>query len=133
MLGRKIDEHGVGVFLGTGLVSYLLILFFSIHFYRMFTPGAEPTALFAAEKSAPYFSGFICAGFNILAISYYQATSATGRSLLLATLRGLVLPALLVAFLPYALGAERLWFCHSLAEITTMAICVIIALSRRFY
>ena len=126
-------RYGVGVFLGTGLVSYLLILFFSIHFYRMFTPGAEPTALFAAEKSAPYFSGFICAGFNILAISYYQATSATGRSLLLATLRGLVLPALLVAFLPYALGAERLWFCHSLAEITTMAICVIIALAKRFY
>lgn len=130
---RALLNVGIGVFLGTGLVSYLLILFFSIHFYRMFTPGSEVTAIFAAEKSAPYFSGFICAGLNILAISYYQATSATGRSLFLATLRGFVLPAVLVAFLPYVFGAERLWLCHSLAEVSTLAIFVIIVLARRFY
>ena len=88
---------------------------------------------YASRSAGRYFSGFICAGLNILAISYYQATSATGRSLFLATLRGFVLPAVLVAFLPYVFGAERLWLCHSLAEVATLAIFVIIVLARRFY
>ena len=129
---RSLLRCGLGVFLGIGGVCYLFILLFSIHFYRLFTPGSEIHAVFAAEKSAPYFSCFICAGINILAISYYQATAATGRSLLLASLRGLVLPALLVAFFPYAFGAEKLWLCHSFAEVATLAICVAIALSKRF-
>ena len=106
---------------------------FSFSIVALNSSRLAATAIFAAEKSAPYFSGFICAGLNILAISYYQATSATGRSLLLATLRGFVLPAVLVAFLPYVFGAERLWLCHSLAEVSTLAIFVIIVLARRFY
>lgn len=122
---------GAIVFGGIGVVSYLIVLLFSVHFNRIFTPETEAIALFAAERSKVYFCGFICAGINILMISFFQATAATGRSLLISSLRGFILPAVFVLVIPFLLGAEALWGCHFLAEMVTLLVCIGIWGSRK--
>lgn len=127
---RSLRNGGIGVFLGIGLAAYVLTVLFSVRFYRIFTPDAEAIAFFAADQSVLYFSGFICAGINILMISYDQATAATGQALLLSSLRGCFLPAALIMLLPVLFGTEALWFCHSLAEVLTVFVCIIIGLRK---
>lgn len=116
----------VSVFLILGLVSYVLIYFYSIYFYRVFTPGDPALATYAAGKSKLYFAGFFCAGLNILMISYFQSIQAPGRALLLSSLRGFFLPAVTIMILPAAAGLSLLWFCHSLSEMITLAVCLLL-------
>ena len=63
------------VFIGVGVVIYLFVWLFSVCFFRIFTPGADAVAVFAAEKSRAYFSGFVFAGLNILVITYLLSTA----------------------------------------------------------
>lgn len=114
------------VFLAVGIVSYVSVVLFSVHFYRIFTPNADSVAMFAADRSKLYFFGFMFSGINILMISFFQATAATGKSLLLSSLRGFILPAIFVFSIPVIFGTEMLWGCHSAAETATLIICIII-------
>ena len=125
---RKLGElirFSVMVFVVVGILAYGLVWFFSIDFYHIFTPGAEDVAVFAAEQSRRYFSGFVFAGLNILAITFFQATARTGKSLTLSILRGFALPALFILTLPTMFGAEALWVCHSVAEAVTFVVAVV--------
>ena len=115
------------VFLGVGLVSCLLIFLGSEWFYLLFAPEDPELAAFAASKSAPYFCGFFLTGFNILMISFWQATQQTGRALVFSLLRSVVLPPALILVLPVLLGREAVWICQSAADALT-ALFVIFAL-----
>ena len=86
----------------------------------MFAPNDPALAAFAASVSPAYFSCFFCAALNILLISYFQSVQASGRALLLSSLRGLFLPALFACLLPFFVSPSRLWACHSAAEAVTL-------------
>jgi len=116
---QKLLRIGFFVFLAAGVLSYVLVFFGSLYFYRMFTPEDEQLAVFAAETSKRYFAGFFCAGLNILLISYYQSVQDTRKALLLSSLRGFVLPAVFILSLPLLAGPSWLWICHSAAEVCT--------------
>ncbi len=124
---QSLRRCGICAFSAFGLAAYALVLLLALPFYTIFTPGAESLAQFAAEQSRLYFSGFLCAGLNILMISFFQATAATGRALLLSALRGCLLPGLLVFTLPAIFGPQSLWGCHSLAEALTLLVCILIS------
>ena len=66
-------RFAVKVFLGIGILCYLLIILFSRGFYSIFSPNDPELIDFAASKSIPYFCGFFLAGYNILMISYWQS------------------------------------------------------------
>ena len=83
-------------------------------------------AVFAAEKSKGYFSGFFCAGLNILAIPYFQSTQAPGKALLLSSLRGFLLPGIFILTIPFIAGQSYLWICHSIAEVCTLLMCLLL-------
>lgn len=104
------------VFLGVGVVSCVLIFLGSHWFFLLFAPEDPELVAFAAEKAAPYFCGFFLTGFNILMISYWQATQQTGRALAAALLRSIALPPLLLLVLPALLGRESVWVCQSAAD-----------------
>lgn len=87
---RDMRRFSIGVFLVTGFVSYSAVILFSKAFYRIFTPEDLELVAFAYEKSRSYFCGFTLAGFNILMISFWQATSKAGKALVISLLRSLV-------------------------------------------
>lgn len=124
---QALRRFSTGVFLGVGLVSCALIFAGSRWFYLLFAPKDPELAAFAAEKSFPYFCGFFLTGFNLLMISFWQATRRTSRALAFSLLRSVVLPPALILVLPALLGREAVWFCQSGADAVT-ALFVIFAL-----
>ena len=105
------------VFLGVGVISCLLIFLGSRWFFL------------------PYFCGFFLTGFNILMISFLQATRQTGRAMVLSLLRSVILPPALLLLLPALLGREGVWVCQSAADALTalFAICFLAFPARSCY
>lgn len=127
---REMRRFAVKIFLGIGIVCYLLIVLFSRNFYFIFSPDDPELIAFAAGKSIPYFCGFFLAGYNILMISYWQSMQRTGSALAISLSRSIVWPAILTLFLPLLFGNEVIWLCHSLSEAVT-ACTAFILLSRQ--
>lgn len=89
------------------------------------------TALFVADgpevltASPPivriFFLSYLFTGFNILVIYYLQAQLKNARAMLVAALRSLVLPAMLLLGLPAVLGLQGVWLAFPAAEGLTAA------------
>ena len=129
--GLAMRRFSAKVFLGVGLVSCLLIFFSSRQFFLLFAPEDPVLVAFAAEKSIPYFCGFFLTGFNILMISWWQATRQTGRALCFSLLRSVALPPVLLLVLPLLLGREALWPCQSAADALTACLVIFSLVFRR--
>lgn len=114
--GLAMRRFSIKAFLGVGIVSCLLIFTCSRWFFLLFAPEDPELVAFAVSKSVPYFCGFFLTGFNILMISFWQATQETGRALWISLLRSVILPPALMLLLPLALGREALWPCQSAAD-----------------
>jgi len=112
-------RFSTGAFLGVGLVSCLLVFTCSRWFFLAFAPEDPELIAFAVDRAAPYFCGFFLTGFNILMISFWQATQETGRALAVSLLRSVILPPALLLILPPLLGREALWVCQSAADALT--------------
>ena len=127
---RELDmrRFAARVFLGVGAVCCLLIVLEGRWFYLLFAPGDPELVSFAAARSVPYFCGFFLTGFNILMISFWQATRQTGRALMFSLLRSVILPPALLLALPLLLDRESLWICQSAADALT-AFFVVFALA----
>lgn len=123
------------VFLGVGVISCLLIFLGSRWFFLLFAPEDPELTAFAASRSIPYFCGFFLTGFNILMISFLQATRKTGRAMVLSLLRSVILPPALLLLLPALLGREGVWVCQSAADALTalFAICFLAFPARSCY
>ena len=123
------------VFLGVGVISCLLIFLGSRWFFLLFAPEDPELTAFAASRSILYFCGFFLTGFNILMISFLQATRQTGRAMVLSLLRSVILPPALLLLLPALLGREGVWVCQSAADALTalFAICFLAFPARSCY
>ncbi len=117
--GLAMRRFSTGAFLGVGLVSCLLVFTCSRWFFLAFAPEDPELIAFAVDRVVPYFCGFFLTGFNILMISFWQATQETGRALAVSLLRSVILPPALLLILPPLLGREALWVCQSAADALT--------------
>ena len=102
----------------------MLILLGVRGFYRLFTPDDTELLDFMQVRSYWYFWGFVFGGLNILLISYWQAIASATRSLWAAVLRSMLLPVVLMLFLPVIAGNEGIWTVHSLSEFIAFAVVI---------
>ncbi len=123
---RNMRVFATYVFLGVGIVCYLLIFFFSSYFFAIFNPGDVELIAFMENKSLLYFSGFFLAGYNILMISFWQSTGRTKNALTVSLCRSLIFPPIFILVLPLVFGREAIWLCHSVSEILTACIAFVI-------
>ena len=129
---RELLSFSIKIFIAAGIACYALVLVCSQGFYSVFNPGDPELTAFASERSAVYFCGFTFAGFNILMITFWQATGKTARALAASLMRSAVFTPAFAAVLPAVFGAEALWICHSAAEAATAAaVCIMFYLSSR--
>jgi len=127
---RAMCRFSAKVFLGVGLAGCVLIFLGSRWFYLLFAPGDPELVAFAAGKSPAYFCGFFLTGFNILMISFWQATRQTGRALAVSLLRSVILPPALILILPFFLGREAVWVCQSAADALAALLVLLIPVFR---
>lgn len=129
--GKALLRFSVWMFLGIGILCYILTAFFSRSFFSIFNPGDTELIHFMESRSLLYFSGFFLAGFNILIIAYWQANEHAGRALAVSLSRSLVWPPVLLGILPLFFGREAIWVCHSAGEALTAAGAVLLLLLLR--
>ena len=113
---REMRQFAAKIFLGVGILCYLLILLFARNFFSIFSPDDIELINFMTSKSIPYFCGFFLAGYNILMISYWQSIQNAKSALAISLSRSIVWPAILTSLLPLVFGNEVIWLCHSLSE-----------------
>lgn len=118
---QAMRSFAAKVFLCIGIICYILILFFSRHFFNLFNPGDSELINFMQSKSLYYFSGFFLAGYNILMISFWQSVQQTRKALTVSLLRSIICPPILIIILPLIFNSEAIWICHSLSEALTAA------------
>ena len=124
-------RFSVVVFLILGVICVAATYSGSHLFYSIFNPEDAELIEFSTARSRIYFSLFFAAGFNILMISFWQATGKTGKSLAVSLSRSLILPPLLTAIMPLLFSAESIWFCHSLSEALTAVAALLILIASR--
>lgn len=125
---HDMRRFSTGIFLGAGIISYGLIVFFAGDFFSIFSPNDMELVAFAQSKSIAYFCGFFLAGFNILMISFWQSTASTSGALIISLLRSLLWPSILMITLPLIFGREAIWVCQSSSETATACIAVMLQL-----
>lgn len=113
---REMRQFAAKIFLGVGILCYLLILLFARNFFSIFSPDDIELINFMTSKSIPYFCGFFLAGYNILMISYWQSIQNAKSALAISLSRSILWPAILTSLLPLVFGNEVIWLCHSLSE-----------------
>lgn len=113
---REMRQFAAKIFLGVGILCYLLILLFARNFFSIFSPDDIELINFMTRKSIPYFCGFFLAGYSILMISYWQSIQNAKSALAISLSRSIVWPAILTSLLPLVFGNEVIWLCHSLSE-----------------
>ena len=131
---RKLSSmlrFSVVVFLVLGVICVLAAYYGSHLFYSIFNPEDIGLIEFSTARSKVYFTLFFAAGFNILMISFWQATGKTGKSLTVSLSRSLLFPPILTAIIPLLAGPESIWFCHSLSEALTAVVALLIIIASR--
>lgn len=118
---RSMRRFATILYLAAGITCCLLVVLAGRAFLGLFNPEDPDLTDFAYQMSLLYFFGFPAAGCSILQISSSQAIGKTGDALVIALLRSLILPPVLLIVLPRIFGAMSMWTCHSIAEIMTAA------------
>jgi len=142
---RTALQAGLGVAAAMTLVSLLIPGAFASLFLSL-EAGTGAAGAFASDGGAASAAvgaaavtrmalvctglSFLPAAFNMLASAYFTAVGDAKSSALISSLRGLVLIAALVLFLPLVLGDSGIWIALPAAELLTAAVSLA-ALGRR--
>lgn len=111
---------------GFGVFTTLLFVFAPTWLVALFVDTQSHAGQIAIE-GFPYFAtGVIFFIVNVAIIGYYQSIEKMRRATLLVFLRGFVLLVPSYLLLPRLLGVEGAWLAMPLAELLTLAICVVL-------
>lgn len=99
---------------------------------RMFNQEANPQLAAMAEQGLRlYFPGFLFAGLNIVAASYFSATERPGASFLVASMRGFFCILLFAVLLSLLFGMKGIWLSFGAAEAVTLCAAVFLMKGQR--
>lgn len=118
-----------------GAVALLILQLTGGAIIRLFIDPSETEVIDLAIRGAQLLSlAFLFNGFNIFAASFFTAIDKAGLSLVVASLRGLVLLVAGLLTLPQVWGVDGIWLTVVLAESFTFIIAVILIMRefRRF-
>lgn len=118
-----------------GAVFLLILQLTGGAIIRLFIDSSETQVIELAMRGAQLLSlAFLFNGFNIFAASFFTAIDKAGLSLVVASLRGLVLLVAGLLTLPHVWGVDGIWLTVVLTESLTFVVAVILIVRefRRF-
>lgn len=124
---RKIVGLSLKTNVVCGLVFLLVLFFFGRQICGIFIDPADTFVMDYAVMGAKMTAfAFLFNGFNILASSYFTAIDKAGHSLLVSSLRGLVILSLCIVLLPKLLGFEGIMLAMPIAEAITFVTALVL-------
>lgn len=110
-----------------GVIALLILQLAGDMIIRLFVDSAESEVIDIAVRGAHLLSlAFLFNGFSIFAASFFTAIDKAGLSLIVASLRGLILLAVGLLILPPVLGVDGIWWTVVMAESLTFAVAVVL-------
>ncbi len=103
-----------------GVFCWAVVLFSSTKIAASFSLGNENIIILARSAFGLFAAAFLLNGFNILITAYFTAMGNALISLVVASLRGLLLINLFVLVLPLFMGDAGIWASYPLAELATL-------------
>lgn len=124
---RQVLKLAVKTNLAIGVALFLVLTFFGEQIVGLFFHSGETQVIkIAAQGTAIYAFAFLFNGLNILASSYFTAIANAKVSIVISLLRGLILVAPAIFFLPMLLGIEGIWLAVPLAEVLTLGVSFVL-------
>lgn len=110
-----------------GALALLILQLAGGAIIRLFIDPSETEVIDLAIRGAQLLSlAFLFNGFNIFAASFFTAIDKAGLSLVVASLRGLILLVAGLLTLPHVWGVDGIWLTVVLAESFTFIVAVIL-------
>ncbi|MEG0526233.1 MAG: MATE family efflux transporter [Longicatena sp.] len=103
----------------TSIVGWIVCLAIPGLILKMFGGNDPVFTEFAIKAMRIYMFGIFCAGFQITATSYFQATGQPMKASILSMMRQLILLIPLILILPMAFGLEGILYAGPIADITS--------------
>ncbi|QQK08411.1 MATE family efflux transporter [Miniphocaeibacter halophilus] len=122
---KDLISFSIKAVTGIGILIYILVVLFAKPFITIFSPDDIELINFTYDKTLLYFWGFVFAGLNILFISFFQSVRETKSALILSLSRGLIVLPIFNFIFPIFLGANVIWFGHSIAETVTAIFAIL--------
>ncbi len=120
---RKLLHFTAGVNLAVGLVIALILWVFNKSIINVFFDDASAdTMLLASSGAVVYAIAFLFNGFNILASGFFTAIADAKRSVIISSLRGFVIIAIMLYVIPRTIGVDYIWYAVPIAEVVTLVI-----------
>ena len=124
---RKIVGLSLKTNVVCGLIFLLVLFFFGRQICGIFIDPADTFVMDYAVMGAKMTAfAFLFNGYNILASSYFTAIDKAGHSLLISSLRGLVILSLCIVLLPKLLGFEGIMLAMPIAEAITFVTALVL-------
>lgn len=118
---RQILKFAARINFTIGTFIFLSFLFFSRYMVELFVGGKDTAVVDLAVSGASIYAfAFLLEGFNILLSSYYTALGKARYSLVIASLRGLILIIAGLLIFPRWMGAPGIWITVPVAEAITV-------------
>jgi Na+-driven multidrug efflux pump len=109
----------------SGAVCWVVVLFSSTTIAALFSRGNSDIIDLARSGFVMFTAAFVLNGFNILITGYFTAIGNARISVIISSLRGLILINLFVFVLPLFFGNAGIWISYPLAELVTLVFVVI--------
>ena len=120
---RKIVALSLKTNISCGLVFFLLLLIAAPQICSIFIDPEETAVMeYAVQGARMSAFAFLFNGFNILASGYFTAIDRAGHSLLISSLRGLVLLSICIVLLSELFGYRGIMLAMPIAEAITFVI-----------
>lgn len=118
---RQILKFAARINFTIGTFIFLALLFFSRYMVELFVGGKDTAVVNLAVSGASIYAfAFLIEGLNILLSSYYTALGKARYSLIIASLRGLILIIAGLLIFPRLMGTPGIWLTVPVAEALTV-------------
>lgn len=104
----------------TGAICWAVVLFSSTTIVVLFSPGNNNIIALAKFGFGLFAAGFLLNGFNLLITAHFTSIGNARISIVIASLRGLLLINAFVLILPKFVGDAGIWVSFPLAELATL-------------
>lgn len=108
----------------SGAVCWGIVHLSSSTIAGSFSPGNNNIITLVNRGFNLFCAAFLLNGFNILITAYFTAIGNAGISVVIASLRGVLLINLFVLILPKIMGDAGIWISYPLAELLTLIVAM---------
>ena len=117
----------------TGLICWAVVLFSSTSIAGSFFPDNDNIIAIAKSGFNLFTAAFLFNGLNMMITAFFTSIGNAKISVIIASLRGLLLINLFALILPSFMGETGIWISYPLSELVTLCVSIVLLRQSNIY